>query len=561
MLTRRSVLLGMAGLLATSTTLAACGDSPNDPNKNNGAKTTVLTVGMPNGPLTENENPFLTTSAGAKDGYRWVIYEPLMMWNPVKPADPMKPWLATKAEWNKDYTSVVVNIRDNATWSDGEKVTADDVVFTYKLVRDNEALNSGGVKIKDATANGADVTITFETPQFVSQQKAIAQIPIVPKHIWEKVSDPKTEANKNPIGSGPYTLKSFTPQTTTLTVRDKGYWQALPQVKELRYTSYADNNAQTTALANGECEWSFVFIPNVKTVFIDKDAANHKIWAPPVLGIHGLYINTTKAPFNDPKLRQAMGMVINRDDIFNTAEAGYFHPLVKSVTGLPSPAGDAYVSDEYKGKDYKVDVEGAKALLTGAGYKLDGTTLKDPSGKPVTLTLTDPAGWSDYQTSLEIVKANLAQIGIAATIDKANQDAWFKNVEAGQFDAAFRWTDGGSTPYDIYRTVMDGDQLKPIGTASPAANFGRFDSKEATAALRAYAAATDEAARKTALATLQKIFVEQAPMIPVGADNIGAAYSAKNWTGWPDDANPYGALQPTQANALDVILHLKPSGS
>ncbi|WP_432843990.1 ABC transporter substrate-binding protein [Dactylosporangium sp. CA-092794] len=547
----------MAGLLATSTTLAACGDSPNDPNKSQ--QTTVLNVGMPNGPLTENENPFLTTSAGAKDGYRWVIYEPLMMWNPVKPADPMKPWLATAAKWNTDYTSVTVTIRDNATWSDGEKVTADDVAYTYKLIRDNEALNEQGLPITDATVSGSDVTITFKGSQFVAQQKAIAKVPIVPKHIWEKISDPKTEANKNPIGSGPYTLKSFTPQTTTLTVRDKGYWQDLPQVKELRYTSYNDNNAQTTALSNGESEWSFVFIPNVKTVFIDKDAANHKIWAPPVLGIHGLYINTTKAPFNDPKLRVAMGMVINRDDIFNTAEAGYFHPLVKSVTGLPSPAGDSFISDDYKGKDYKVDVEGAKSLLTSAGYKLDGTTLKDPSGKPVTLTLTDPAGWSDYQTSLEIVKANLATIGIAATVDKANQDAWFKNVEAGQFDAGFRWTDGGSTPYDIYRTIMDGDLLKPIGTASPAGNFGRFDNKDATAALRAYQNATDDATRKTALATLQKIFVEQAPMIPVGADNIGGAYSTKHWTGWPDDANPYSAGQPTQPNSLDVILHLKPA--
>ncbi|MER7007590.1 ABC transporter substrate-binding protein [Dactylosporangium sp. NPDC000555] len=551
----------MAGLLATTTTLAACGDSPNEQNKNNGAKTTVLTIGMPNGPLTENENPFLTTSAGAKDGYRWVLYEPLMMWNPVKPADEMKPWLATAAKWNQDYTSVVVTIRDNATWSDGQKVTAEDVAFTYKLIRDNEALNEQGVPIVDATVNGSDVTITFKISQFVSKQKAIAKIPIVPKHIWDKISDPKAEANKNPIGSGPYKLKSFTPQTTTLVARESGYWQAAPQVKELRYTSYNDNGAQTTALANGECEWSFVFIPNVKTVFIDKDAANHKIWAPPVLGIHGLYINTTKAPFNDPKLRVAMSMVINREDIFNTAEAGYFHPLIKSVTGLPSPAGDAYIADEYKGKEFKIDVEGAKTLLASAGYKLEGTTLKDPSGKPVTLTLTDPAGWSDYQTSLEIVKANLAQIGIAATVDKANQDAWFKNVEAGQFDATFRWTEGGSTPYDIYRTVMDGEQLKPIGTASPAGNFGRFDSKEATEALRAYASATDDAARKAALATLQKVFVEQAPMLPVGADNIGGAYSTKHWTGWPDDSNPYTAGQPTQPNSLEVILNLKSAGA
>ena len=72
--------------------------------------------------------------------------------------------------------------------------------------------------------------------------------------------EPRTPC-KNPIGTGPYTLKSFTPQTTTLSVA-RPYWQDLPKVKELRYTSYNDNNAQTTALANGASEWSFVFIPN-----------------------------------------------------------------------------------------------------------------------------------------------------------------------------------------------------------------------------------------------------------------------------------------------------------
>jgi peptide/nickel transport system substrate-binding protein len=256
-----------------------------------------------------------------------------------------------------------------------------------------------------------------------------------------------------------------------------------------------------------------------------------------------------------------MNMVINREDIFNQAEAAYFHPLVKSVTGLPSPAGDAYVAADYKGKDQAVDVEGAKKLLTGAGFTYNGDKLQDSTGKPVTLTLTDPAGWSDYQTSLEIVKDNLSKIGITATVDKANQDAWFKNVEEGNFDATFRWTNGGATPYDIYQTVMDGSLLKPVGTASTAGNFGRFNNADATAALKAYANATDDAARKTALATLQKVFVEQVPMIPVGADNVGAAYSTKNWVGWPDDSSPYGAAQPTQANALDVVLHLKAANS
>ncbi|BFU43615.1 ABC transporter substrate-binding protein [Krasilnikovia sp. MM14-A1004] len=557
---RKLFAVALAGVLASGGMSACSSDSPNA-NKANGAAATFLSVGMPNGPQTENFNPFLSTSAAASLGFKWMIYEPLMMWNPVKPADPSKPWLATDAKWDPAFKQVDITVRDNATWSDGQKLTADDVAFTFNLIKSNKGLNTNNTPYDSITTNGNVVTVTFTSSMFVYKDKWLGQTPIVPKHIWQSVAKPDTDVNKNPVGSGPYTVKSFTPQTTTLSVRESGYWQDLPKVKELRYTSYTDNNAQTTALSSAACEWSFVFIPNYKTVFIDKDPAHYKVWAPAVLGIHGLYINTAKKPFDNPALRQAMNMVVNREDIFNQAEAGYFHPVVSSVTGLPSPAGDAFVAPDYKGKNSTVDVEGAKKVLTQAGFKLNGTTLTDPSGKPVKITLTDPAGWSDYQTSLEIVKSNLEQIGIAATVEKANQDAWFKNVEEGNFDATFRWTNGGSTPYDLYQTVMDGSLLKPIGTASPAGNFGRFNSPEATTALKAYATASDEAARTTALNTLQKVFVEQTPMIPVGADNVGAAYSTKNWVGWPDDSNAYGAGQPTQANALDVVLHLKPANS
>jgi peptide/nickel transport system substrate-binding protein len=60
---------------------------------------------------------------------------------------------------------------------------------------------------------------------------------------------------------------------------------------------------------------------------------------------------------------------------------------------------------------------------------------------------------------------------------------------------------------------------------------------------------------------IQKVFVEQAPMLPVGSDNVGGAYSTKNWIGWPSDADPYAGMQPTQPYALDVVLHLKPANS
>ncbi|MEV0788931.1 ABC transporter substrate-binding protein [Kribbella sp. NPDC050459] len=559
---RRSVALALAGLLAAAT-LAACssgdGKSGSSGNGGSGTGATVLNVGMPNGPQTENHNPFLGSSSGASLGYRWMIFEPLVMINGIKPTEPGKPWLATEWKWDANYTKLSLTVRDGVKFSDGQPMTADDVAYSFQIRKDNEALNSDAIPYGTITASGNKVDLTFTRSQFTNQNK-ILTVFVIPKHQWSTIKDPSQDTLKSPIGTGPYTVKSFTPQTTTLTLRDS-YWQDLPKVKELRYTSYNDNNAQTTALANGASEWSFVFVPNVKAVYQDKDPKNHKLWFPANLGIHGLWINTTRKPFDNPALRRAMNLVINRDDIFQQGEAGYFYPKVESMTGIPTPAGESFIAPEYKDLKHKVDVEAAKKELTDAGFKLEGDALKDPSGKPVTITLTDPAGWSDYITDLEIIKDNLSTIGIKATVDKANQDAWFKNIDEGNFDAAMHWTNGGATPYDIYQNIMDGKILKPVGKGGVSGNYGRFNSPEATKALDQYANAADDATRTTALNTLQKIMVEQMPIIPTSASNVGGLYSTKNWVGWPDEQNQYGPAQPTQQNALQIILNLKPAGS
>ncbi|MEU3224995.1 ABC transporter substrate-binding protein [Streptomyces sp. NPDC006976] len=554
---RRHTLRAAALATAVVALAAGCSSANSNHNKNSGsAASGVLTLGKPDGPQTNNSNPFLSTSAGATLGYRWMIYEPLAMTSQIRPADKADPWLATDWKWDLNFTKVTFTLDDRAKWADGKPLTAEDVAFTFDLLKKHPALNGDGIEWGGIEVKDKKVVLTFDESQYVNQNKIIQQF-IVPKHIWEGVKDPETWPNRTPVGSGPYKLKTFTPQTTTLTATPT-YWKGSTKVKELRYSTYNDNSAATTALANGKLEWSFVFMPDYKKLFIAKDPDNHKLWFPSGLGIHGLWFNTTRAPFDNPALRKAMAMVVDRNAIYTQAEATLY-PEITNPTGIPLPAGDSFISPEYKNATTKPDVEGAKKVLEKAGFTLNGGVLKDPKGKPVKLTFTDPAGWNDYITGLSIIKDNIKQIGIEAKVKTQTAEAWGNDVANGNFDATLHWTNSGATPYDMYQNIMDGAILQPIGKASQAGNFGRFKSPEATEALKDFAQATTDTARTSAMNTLQKIMVEQAPMIPTAAAPIGAEYSTKNWVGWPTEDDPYADPQHTQRSSLEIVLKLKPA--
>ncbi|ARF75474.1 peptide ABC transporter substrate-binding protein [Kitasatospora albolonga] len=554
---RRTTLRAVAAATVVIALAAGCSNANSGAGKGGvGGATGVLTLGKPDGPQTNNSNPFLNTSAGATLGYRYMIYEPLAMTNMIKPTDKADPWLATDWEWEANFTKVTFTLDERAKWADGKPLTAADVEFTFNLLKKHSALNWNGIPFDGVAVEDGKVVLTFKESQFVNQNKII-QTFIVPKHIWEKVKNPETWPNRTPVGSGPYRLKTFTPQTTTLTATPT-YWNGRTKVKELRYTAYNDNSAATTALATGKVEWSFVFMPNHKQLYIDKDPKNHKLWFPSGLGVHGLWFNTARKPFDNPALRRAMAMVVDRRAIHIQAQATLY-PEITSPTGIPLPAGEPFLAPEYRSATTRPDVAGAKKLLAEAGFTLSGGVLKDPSGKPVTLTFTDPAGWNDYITGLAIIKDNIKQLGIEAKVKTQTAEAWGVDVANGNFDATLRWTNSGATPYDMYQNVMDGALLQPIGKSSQQGNFGRFKSEEATTALQAYANAKDQKTRTEAMNALQKIFVEQAPMIPTAAAPIGAEYSTKNWIGWPTEANPYAPPQHTQPSALEIVLNLTPA--
>ena len=546
----RRTFLASSLLLATTSTLALAGCSAGSGGSDGGA---AVTIGMPNGSQTNNSNPFVATSSGRSLGYTQVIYEPLADWNSANPAADPTPRLAESWTWNEDYTQIELQVRQGVKWTDGKDLTADDVAYSFQMRKDNDALNGDALSIDKVEVNGQAVTVTFSESEFINAQKVLGTF-IVPEHIWKDIADPTTDLNQAPVGSGPFVLKNWTNQAVTLEA-NPDYWGGKPAVPQLRYTSYNDNSALTTALVNGDVQWGWTFIADFENVYIAKDEANH-VWYPTNLGVDALFLNTTRAPFNDPAMRKAVAMVIDREVISQQASSGG-SPATTSVTGLPSPAGDDFVADEFKDQHYTPDVEGAKKVLSDAGYTLDGDTLKDKDGNPVSFTLTDPSGWADYLAALQIIAENVKQLGISATVDAINQDTWVNNVATGEFDAVLHWTDSGSTPWNLYANTMDGAFLKPVGE-SATWNYGRFESEEATAALATYATASSDEERASALAQVQKIFVEQVPVIVTTARPAFGEYSTKYYEGWPSEDDPYMTPDPTQFGSALILTRLTP---
>ncbi|GMA36442.1 hypothetical protein GCM10025876_26460 [Demequina litorisediminis] len=228
------------------------------------------------------------------------------------------------------------------------------------------------------------------------------------------------------------------------------------------------------------------------------------------------------------------------------------------MTGLPTPAGDAFINQEYQGVNYEVDVDGARAVLEEAGYAWEGDALMNPDGEAVTFTIQVPQGWNDYVTGISLIADSVAALGVEATVATPDVDTWWADRSNGDFQAVLNWTDTGATPYDIYSNIMDGRWLMPVGEAANY-NFGRYDNPKATEALNAYATATDDASRATALEEVQQIFVEDVPAIPIGTRPFISEFNTRNYVGWPSDADPYVNADPTQPTTVKILTSLTPA--
>lgn len=545
---------------ATSTT--AAGGTIGAP-----ATTGVLNV-FPSGQQTtafvRNFNPFAANPLYPIYG----IYEPLMVVNVIK--GELTPWLADKYTWSSDNKTLTFTLHDGVKWSDGQPLSANDVLYTFNLLKSNPALQGSGIQAigsngyVSSVSAPDDKTVVFNFSRIYTPGiYDIARQPIVPQHIWKDISDPVKYTNDNPVGTGPFTqVTSFQSQVYQID-KNPYYWQAgKPYVNALRVFAFGGNEQASVAFAQGTIDWSGFFAPNMDQAVISKDPANLHYWFPPGNLMILFMVNTTKKPFDDPVVRKAISMSFNREQMIAIGLSGYSKPA--DVTGVSDVFKDWKPSDPNTLGDWTTyNPTKANQMLDDAGYKKGGDGIRTaPDGTKLSFEFMMINGFTDWIAAGPTIVNDLKAIGIQANLRNYDFGVAFSNWQQGKFDMSLTFGTAASTPYEMYRSYMSKDTVVPVGQAA-GQNYWRYSDAKVDPLLTQWAATSDASQQKQFALQVAQLFAQDAPVIPMWPQPIWNDYSTKRFTGWPSADNPYAFGIPvnppyTGGENLLVITTVKP---
>jgi peptide/nickel transport system substrate-binding protein len=499
--------------------------------------------------LVENFNPFL----GAELHGTYLIYPPLEIPSPVNGS--YTPFLATGFSFTNP-TTLVYTIRQGVKWSDGKPFTPADVVYTFNLLKKYPALDSTGVwsQLASVSAAGDHVTFTFKAAN-VPFAATIAQVPIVPEHVWSKIANPVKFTNTHPVGTGPFVLSSFAPTQYTL-AKNPLYWDASSIApSKVVFPAQATNQATNQlAVSSGEFDWAYTYLPDVKKTYIDRDPKYNQYWFPPG-GTIGLYLNLTKSPNNSTDFREGISDALDRTAISQKAVNGYMAQA--SLSGLILPNLQKWLDPSLPNQGLVTqNTAAAMAAFAKAGYTMQGGKLVNSAGTQASLTIVMPNSFTDWVAAATEIKNELSAIGISVSLDLPQYAQYSQEIQAGTFDAAIGGFGGTGSPYTDFNDALNSSYAAPINTPT-ANNFERFDNAAADQDLAALAAATSPAAQQAATDKLELLMYNTVPIVLLYYGGSWGLFSTKHFTGWPSASDPY--TLPTNYNnaLLTVVTHLR----
>lgn len=484
----------------------------------------VAAAGCSSGRGTANigtEKPLVINLAGGDSGYPTPyghyprgpgIYKMQMVFDSLleRGEKGYIPWLAEKWEISADGKAYLFTIRKGVKWHDGKPLTAADVKFTFEYFAKNPPVSD------ELTINGKSIIDSMELINdhtlkvLVNNSNAtmlgrLGTVRIIPKHIWEKVEDPrKFNTPEAVIGCGPYVLKEYIKEQGAYKFEAfEEYWGPKPRVDLVQFIPVSDS---ILAFNKGDIDLTAVSPDLLSKYEHNKDFAvkrNPAFWG------YRLVFNLEKCPaLKDKDIRQAFAYAINKEELVEKVARG---------AGVPGSAG--YLPADHvwynaNARQYAFNIDKAKELLRGQSMAF--TLLISNTNEEIRIA--------------ELLKISLAQAGIQLTVksvDGKTRDAAARN---GDYELLLNGHGGWGGDADLIRTVYVSEQ---VTDQSPSSNgIPGYRNEQIVALCEQQFMEMDQDKRKALVFQLQELIAEEIPQIPLYNTTGYIVYRPAKYDGW-----------------------------
>ncbi|MBG9980601.1 peptide ABC transporter substrate-binding protein [Facklamia sp. DSM 111018] len=430
----------------------------------------------------------------------------------------IQPGVAEEWEESEDGLTWTFKLRQDATWSNGDPVTANDFVFSWKRVLDPataatyasilypiegaEAFNTGEGKADDVGVKAIDdytleVKLTHPTPYFIELTSFYTYMPVNQKAVEADEQGWAAEAGDAYVTNGPFSLSEWNHNANVVLAKNAEYWDVdnvkLDNVNIQIIESEATANAEYQA---GNLDYLGTPYGTVSLDSIDMYRNNSELKSEPYAAIYWYKINTTDEKLQNVNLRKALSLAIDRQALIDNILKGDQIP----ATGLIPPTIEGFEEDRGYLKDN--DIELAKEYLATAMEELG---IKDPSEITINISINESEA---HSTIAQHIQQGWAQnLGINSEIDSTEWQVYLEKLQALDFQVGrMGWIadyNDASTFLDMYRTAKTGNN----DTGWENENFKQL--------LDEAAAETDEAKRTQKLLDAEAVMMEEMPVIPI----------------------------------------------
>ncbi len=395
------------------------------------------------------------------------------------------PDLATS--WTQvDPTTWKFNLVTNATFQNGEKFTSADVKYTFERILDPKTASAyAGLYSQVASVDATDPAVAvfhLKSPFGPFLTNLAANGEIVNKKAIES-GDPA----RNPVGTGPFSFVEWVQGDHIKLKKNPTYFKSgLPHLDSVTFRFMPVDQSRIDALTAGELDWADA-IPLQQVTALSKDARFTYLTSP-VSGIPDfISLQTKTPPFDNPKVRQAVALAVNRNDIRDVAYLGTGEPgLTEMPTGSPwYDATGVFAAEQ--------DIAKAKQLLADAGF-----------AKGLTVEYLGLPQYPELLKTGQVLQQELAQIGITMTIKPVDVSVWFDAFSSGKYQITSAYQERTIDPDNFYSLVIHSGG--PINTSG-------YSNADVDALIDKAAASTDTAARKALYQQIRTTVTADAPLV------------------------------------------------